>query len=707
MTSDYIPIIATDLGIHLHQVEATIRLIDEGATTPFIARYRKELTHSLDEVQIENIRNLHTRYAELIKRKQFIFDTIQEQGKLTPDLERSILQTWDSHILEDLYLPYKPKRKTKASIAKEKGLEPLAFWMINEYASDPMVEAKKYLSKEVSSIEDALQGARDIIADIINEHSGARSKIRQLYDKHAILYARVAKGQEAAGDQYKDYFKYEEKLQRCPSHRILAIFRGEEEGFLKLSIEPDEDTSIQKLEYLFVKRNNANSDQVRLAIKDAYKRLLSPSMETEFRNLAKIKADEAAIKVFAENLKQLLLAPPLGSKRILAIDPGFRSGCKLTCLDEEGTLLYDDVLYPHEPQNQVAQSTLKLQDLINRYKIQVISIGNGTAGRETETWIRSISLDPDIEIYMVNENGASVYSASEIAREEFPDKDLTVRGAISIGRRLADPLAELVKIDAKSIGVGQYQHDVDQTKLKESLDVVVEHCVNLVGVNLNTASKSLLTYVSGINEKTAQNIIEYRSKHGAFDSRNQLKKVPRLGDKAFEQAAGFLRIPASKHILDNSAVHPESYSIVEQMAKDQNCSIRDLISNEQIRKRVIPEKYVTTTAGLPTIQDILQELSKPGRDPRAAIQSFSFGDVKKPEDLKAGMILPGIVTNITQFGCFVDVGVKQDGMVHISQLADKFVSDPNTIVKLQQQVTVKVLDVDLGRKRISLSMKSV
>lgn len=430
-------------------------------------------------------------------------------------------------------------------------------------------------------------------------------------------------------------------------------------------------------------------------------------METEFRNLAKIKADEAAIKVFAENLKQLLLAPPLGSKRILAIDPGFRSGCKLTCLDEEGTLLYDDVLYPHEPQKQVAPSTLKLQDLINRYKIQAIAIGNGTAGRETETWIRSISLDPDIEIYMVNENGASVYSASEIAREEFPDKDLTVRGAVSIGRRLADPLAELVKIDAKSIGVGQYQHDVDQTKLKESLDVVVEHCVNLVGVNLNTASKSLLTYVSGINEKTAQNIIEYRSKHGAFDSRNQLKKVPRLGDKAFEQAAGFLRIPASKHILDNSAVHPESYSIVEQMAKDQNCSIRDLISNEQIRKRVIPEKYVSTTAGLPTIQDILQELSKPGRDPRAAIQPFSFGDVKKPEDLKAGMILPGIVTNITQFGCFVDVGVKQDGMVHISQLADKFVSDPNTIVKLQQQVTVKVLDVDLGRKRISLSMKSV
>lgn len=707
MQPTYIPIIATELGIHPNQVEATIRLIDEDATTPFIARYRKELTHSLDEVQIENIRNLHTRYAELIKRKKFIFDTIQEQGKLTPDLERSILQTWDSHILEDLYLPYKPKRKTKASIAREKGLEPLAFWMINEYASDPMVEAKKYLSKEVSSIEDALQGARDIIADIINEHSGARSMIRQLYDKHAILYARVAKGQEAAGDQYKDYFKYEEKLQRCPSHRILAIFRGEEGGFLKLSIEPDEDTSIQKLEYLFVKRNNANSDQVRLAIKDAYKRLLSPSMETEFRNLAKIKADEAAIKVFAENLKQLLLAPPLGSKRILAIDPGFRSGCKLTCLDEEGTLLYDDVLYPHEPQKQVAQSTLKLQDLINRYKIQAIAIGNGTAGRETETWIRSISLDPDIEIYMVNENGASVYSASEIAREEFPDKDLTVRGAISIGRRLADPLAELVKIDAKSIGVGQYQHDVDQTKLKESLDVVVEHCVNLVGVNLNTASKSLLTYVSGINEKTAQNIIEYRSKHGAFDSRNQLKKVPRLGDKAFEQAAGFLRIPASKHILDNSAVHPESYSIVEQMAKDQNCSIRDLISNEQIRKRVIPEKYVTTTAGLPTIQDILQELSKPGRDPRAAIQPFSFGDVKKPEDLKAGMILPGIVTNITQFGCFVDVGVKQDGMVHISQLADKFVSDPNTIVKLQQQVTVKVLDVDLGRKRISLSMKSV
>jgi uncharacterized protein len=707
MQPSYIPIIATELGIHPNQVEATIRLIDEGATTPFIARYRKELTQSLDEVQIESIRNLHTRYAELVKRKQSILDTIQEQGKLTPDLEQSILTTWDSHVLEDLYLPYKPKRKTKASIAREKGLEPLAHWMINEYASDPLVEAKKYLSKAVPSIDDALQGARDIIADIINEHSGARSMIRQLYDKHAILYARVAKGQESAGDHYKDYFKYEEKLQRCPSHRILAIFRGEEEGFLKLFLEPDEETAIKKLEYLFVKRNNANSDQVRLAIKDAYKRLLSPSMETEFRNLAKIKADEAAIKVFAENLKQLLLAPPLGSKRILAIDPGFRSGCKLTCLDEEGELLYDDVLYPHEPQKQVAQSTLKLQELIRQYKIQAIAIGNGTAGRETETWIRSISLDPDIEIYMVNENGASVYSASEIAREEFPDKELTVRGAISIGRRLADPLAELVKIDAKSIGVGQYQHDVDQTKLKESLDVVVEHCVNLVGVNLNTASKSLLTYVSGINEKTAQNIIEYRSKYGAFESRSQLKKVPRLGDKAFEQAAGFLRIPASKQILDNSAVHPESYSIVEQMARDQNCSIRDLISNEQIRKRIIPEKYVTPAAGLPTIQDILRELAKPGRDPREILQPFSFGDVKKPEDLKAGMILPGIVTNITQFGCFVDIGVKQDGMVHISQLADKFVSDPNTIVKLQQQVTVKVMDVDLARKRISLSMKSV
>ena len=703
--NDFISIIANQLGIQQKQVIATVKLLNEGSTVPFIARYRKELTNVLDEVQIENIRLLNLKFTDLVKRKISIIETIKEQGKLTPLLEKSIHECWDLNLLEDIYLPYKPKRKTKASIAREKGLEPLAIWLLKENYNSPEIEASRYLKNGVKNEEEALQGARDIIAEMVNEDAKARNTIRNQFEKHAVVYTKVAKGKETEGIKYQDYFKYDEPLNRCPSHRLLAVFRGEEEGFLKLSIEPDEEIAIQRLEYIFVKRNNDSSYQIELAIKDSYKRLLSPSMETEFRNLAKAKADEEAISVFAENLKQLLLSAPLGSKRILAIDPGFRSGCKVVCLNEEGKLLIDDIIYPHEPQRDVQKAEAKIIYLVEKYNIEAFAIGNGTAGRETEEFIRNITFKTEPQIFMVNENGASIYSASEVAREEFPDKDLTVRGSVSIGRRLADPLAELVKIDAKSIGVGQYQHDVDQNKLKQSLDVVVQSCVNQVGVNLNTASKSLLTYVSGLSAQTAQNIINFRNENGAFTSRNQLKKIPRLGDKAFEQCAAFLRIPNAKNVLDNSAVHPESYVIVEQMAKKNACSVNDLISNEAIRKTIRPENYITETAGLLTINDILKELAKPGRDPRAMIQQFSFANVKKPEDLYQGMILPGIVTNITKFGCFVDIGVKQDGMVHISQLADKFIADPNQVVKLQQQVQVKVLEVDLLRKRIALTMK--
>jgi uncharacterized protein len=703
--NDFISIIANQLGIQQKQVIATVKLLNEGSTVPFIARYRKELTNALDEVQIENIRLLNLKFTELVKRKISIIETIKEQGKLTPLLEKSIHDCWDLNLLEDIYLPYKPKRKTKASIAREKGLEPLAIWLLKENNNSPVIEASRYLKNGVSSEEEALQGARDIIAEMVNEDAKARNIIRNQFEKHAVVYTKIAKGKETVGIKYQDYFKYDEPLNRCPSHRLLAVFRGEEEGFLKLNIEPDEEIAIQRLEYIFVKRNNDSSFQIELAIKDSYKRLLSPSMETEFRNLAKAKADEEAISVFAENLKQLLLSAPLGSKRILAIDPGFRSGCKVVCLNEEGKLLVDDIIYPHEPQRDVQKAEAKIIYLVEKYNIEAFAIGNGTAGRETEEFIRNINFKTEPQIFMVNENGASIYSASEVAREEFPDKDLTVRGSVSIGRRLADPLAELVKIDAKSIGVGQYQHDVDQNKLKQSLDVVVQSCVNQVGVNLNTASKSLLTYVSGLSAQTAQNIINFRNENGAFTSRNQLKKIPRLGDKAFEQCAAFLRIPNAKNVLDNSAVHPESYVIVEQMAKKNACTVNDLISNEAIRKTIRPENYITETAGLLTINDILKELAKPGRDPRAMIQQFSFANVKKPEDLYQGMILPGIVTNITKFGCFVDIGVKQDGMVHISQLADKFIADPNQVVKLQQQVQVKVLEVDLVRKRIALTMK--
>ncbi len=701
----FLSIIANQLGIQFKQVIATIKLINEGGSVPFIARYRKELTDALDEVKIENIRLLNIKFTDLKKRKISIIETINEQGKLTVQLQNSINECWDSNLLEDIYLPYKPKRKTKASIAREKGLEPLAIWLLNENNNSPEVEASRYLKNGVKNEDEALQGARDIIADMINEDTKARTIIRNQFEKHAVVTTKVSKGKETEGSKYSDYFKYNEPLNKCPSHRLLAVFRGEEEGFLKLNIEPDSEIAIQKLGYIFIKRNNDSSAQIELAIKDSYNRLLSPSMENEFRNLAKTRADEEAIKVFAENLSQLLLSAPLGSKRILAIDPGFRSGCKVVCLNEEGKLLIDDIIYPHEPQRDRQNAISKITFLAEKYKIEAIAIGNGTAGRETEDLIKSISFKNPIEIFMVNENGASIYSASDVAREEFPDKDLTVRGSVSIGRRLADPLAELVKIDAKSIGVGQYQHDVDQTKLKQSLDVVVQRCVNQVGVNLNTASKSLLTYVSGLSEQTAQNIINFRNENGAFTSRNQLKKIPRLGGKTFEQCAAFLRIPNAINVLDNSAVHPESYPIVEKMAKQNNCLVNDLISNEAIRKNIKPENFITETAGLLTINDIIKELAKPGRDPREKLKAFSFSDIKKPEELYPGMILPGIVTNITKFGCFVDIGVKQDGMVHVSQMADRFISDPNQVVKLQQQVQVKVLEVDLIRKRIALSMK--
>jgi uncharacterized protein len=700
-----IPILASNLNIGINQVRATINLLDEGSTIPFISRYRKEATGNLDEVDIERIKIGIEKLRDIETRKFSILHTIEEQGKLTDELRKRIEDCWDANILEDIYLPYKPKRKTRATAARERGLEPLALWLLNEPNGDVFIEAAKYLTDDVKDEDAALEGARDIIAEMINENEIARAVIRNEYEKNAYIISTVYKSKKEEAIKFSDYFDFAEALKKCPSHRVLAVFRGEDEGFLKVKIEPEVDLALEKLDKLYIKRNNQASGHLAEAIEDCYERLLGPSMENEFRNIAKQRADDEAIRVFTENLRQLLLSAPLGSKRIMGIDPGYRSGCKVVCLNEEGKLLADDVIYPHQPKNDLSGAFNTIHAMVKKHNIQAISIGNGTAGRETEDLVRSITFSHPVEIYVVSESGASVYSASEIAREEFPDKDVTVRGAVSIGRRLSDPLAELVKIDPKSIGVGQYQHDVDQNKLKKSLDTVVESCVNVVGVNLNTASKSLLTYVSGLGPQLAQNIINYRNENGAFKSRKELKKVARLGDKAFEQCAGFLRIPEAKNILDNSAVHPESYGIVEAMAKDLNCKVDDLIKDAELRKKISPQKYVTETAGLPTINDILKELAKPGRDPREQLKQFEFADVKKPEDLSPGMILPGIVTNITNFGCFVDVGVKQDGLVHVSQLADKFVSDPNEVVKLQQQVKVKVVEVDMARKRISLTMK--
>ena len=710
MDQKYIQQIANELGVRDFQVLNTINLLQEGATVPFIARYRKEMTGSLDEVQIAAIRERYEKIVELEKRREAIIASVKEQEKLTPELEKQLLSAASMSELEDIYLPYKPKRRTRASIAREKGLEPLAKIIMSQQEADPLRRAKQFINpaKDVKTEEEVLAGARDIISEWINESQQSRQRMRSHFERSGEIYARPVRGKELEGIKYETYYDWTEPLMKAPSHRLLAMFRGENEGFLKVSIEPDEEQAIESLNRIFVKSSNESSRLVAEAVKDAYKRLLQPSIETEYRQMAKEKADAEAIRVFAENLRQLLMMPPLGQKTVLAIDPGFRSGCKVVILDRQGRLLHNETIYPHPPQSEVKQSVSKIQNLVKAYKVEAIAIGNGTAGRETENLVRRIPFDTDLIALMVNESGASVYSASAVAREEFPEYDVTVRGSVSIGRRLMDPLSELVKIDPKSIGVGQYQHDVNQTMLQKSLEAVVESCVNKVGVELNTASKQLLTYVSGVGPVLAGKIVEYRDKNGMFKTREQLKKVPRLGDKVFEQAAGFLRIRESENPLDASAVHPESYPIVMQMAKKAGCSVTDLISNEELRKKIRLEEFITDKVGMPTLTDIMEELSKPGRDPRQKFELFEFDkNVNSMDDLRPGMILDGLVTNITAFGAFVDIGVHQDGLIHVSQLADKYVKDPNTIVKLNQKVRVKVLEVDKERKRIQLSMKNV
>ena len=708
MTTQLIQRIALQLQLQLHQVVNTVKLLDEGATVPFISRYRKEMTGSLDEVQIGDIKEEKLRLEELIKRKDTILKTIDEQGLLTDELKTRVEMCFDSTELEDIYLPFKPKRKTKAMVARERGLEPLAEILIKQQDRDVETRAYAFVKGEVESVDDALTGARDIIAEWVNENEKSRNMVRRAFDMGAVIKSKVVKGKEEAGEKYRNYFDWEEPLKRCPSHRLLAMRRGENEGFLRISVAPNEADILDRLTRFFVKSQNESGEQVRLAVKDSYKRLLSSAIETEFANVSKQKADQDAIQVFAENLRQLLLAAPLGQKRVLALDPGYRSGCKLVCLDEQGTLLHNETIYPHKPQEETKQSARKIASLVGAYQIEAIAIGNGTASRETEYFIKKLHYDRDIKVYVVSEDGASVYSASKVARDEFPQYDVTVRGAVSIGRRLMDPLAELVKIDPKSIGVGQYQHDVDQKLLKNSLDVVVESAVNKVGVNVNTASKHLLTYISGLGPQLAQNIVDYRKGSGAFSTRKELMQVPRMGAKAFEQAAGFLRIADAKNPLDNSAVHPESYHVVEQMAKDLKCTIGELIQSDELQKVLVLEKYQSETIGLPTLKDIQNELAKPGRDPRQIIKVFEFAPgIYKMEDLQIGMVLPGIVSNITKFGAFVDVGIKEDGLVHVSQLADRYISDPNEVVTLHQHVKVKVTDVDIPRKRIQLSLKDV
>ena len=703
--------IAAAMKLQEHRVENTLKLLQGGATIPFISRYRKEATGGMDEVQISEINDRYEKLCELAKRKETIISTIEEQGKMTAELKNRIDNCWDSTELEDIYLPFKPKRKTRAEAARQKGLEPLAIILMMQRENNLMAKVAQFVKGEVKDEEDALKGARDIIAEQVNEDERARNQIRNIFTRQAIITAKVVKGKEKEEDaaKYRDYFDFSEPLRRCTSHRLLAIRRGEAEGILKVTISPEEDDECtDRLERQFVRGNGECSAQVAEAVKDAYKRLLKPAIETEFSAISKEKADEEAIRVFAENLRQLLLAPPLGQKRVMGIDPGFRTGCKVVCLDAQGTLLHNEAIYPHPPKSEESLAARKIVKLVEQYKIEAIAIGNGTASRETERFVTSQRYDREVQVFVVSEDGASIYSASKTAREEFPDYDVTVRGAVSIGRRLMDPLAELVKIDAKSIGVGQYQHDVDQTKLKESLDRTVESCVNLVGVNLNTASKHLLTYVSGLGPSLAQNIVDYRTENGPFASRKELLKVPRMGAKAFEQCAGFLRIPGADNPLDNSAVHPESYAIVEKMAKDMKCTVADLIKDKELRAKIDIKKYVTDTVGLPTLNDIMKELDKPGRDPRQQIQVFEFDkDVKTLDDLREGMELPGIVTNITNFGCFVDIGIKENGLVHISQLADKFVSDPTTVVSIHQHVRVKVMGIDHERKRVQLTMKGL
>ena len=705
--SKNIALIAKRLGLHEWQVENTIRLLDDGATIPFISRYRKEMTGSLDEVKLLHIKDEYTRLKDLDSRRESVIKSIVEQDKMTPQLQEKIESAVTMAELEDLYLPYRPKRRTRATIAREKGLEPLARLIMEQKETDPERLAEEFINDSVADSGEAVAGAGDIIAEWINEDQTARMRLRNLYDREAVIWSKSVKGKETDGIKFRDYFDWSEPLRKCPSHRLLAMRRGEEEGFLRLAILPDEDNATVILDSLFVKGRNKSSEIVASSVRDSWKRLLAPSMETEFRNISKEKADEEAIAVFADNLKQLLLASPLGEKNVLAIDPGYRTGCKVVCLDRQGGLLHNETIYPHPPQNETAMSVKKILTLVSAYKIEAIAIGNGTASRETEDFIKWIKFDRDIQVFVVSEAGASVYSASKVARDEFPDYDVTVRGAVSIGRRLMDPLAELVKIDPKSIGVGQYQHDVDQQKLQNSLDEVVSSCVNAVGVEVNTASMHLLTYVSGLGPQLAQNIIDYRSENGAFRSRKELMNVKRMGAKAFEQSAGFLRIRNAENPLDSSAVHPESYHVVEKMARDLGCDIKELMSDESRRKDISLEKYVTPSTGLPTLKDIMEELAKPGRDPRSKIREFSFADVHSMEDLVPGMIVPGIVTNVTKFGAFVDIGIKQDGLVHISNMSNSYVSDPSKIVKLHQHVKVKVLDVDIDRKRIQLSMKGI
>lgn len=703
--------IATALKLSVHRVENTLKLLQGGATIPFISRYRKEATGGLDEVQIGDIHTRYEKLYELAKRKETVLSTIEEQGKLTDTLRERISNCWDATELEDIYLPFKPKRKTRAEAARQKGLEPLAMLLLMQRENNLSARVRQFVKGDVKDEEDALKGARDIIAEQVNEDERARNLIRNQFSRQAMITSKVVKGKEKeeATLKYRDYFDFSEPLKKCTSHRLLAIRRGETEGILKVSITPDDESACtERLERQYVHGNGECSAQVAEAVNDAYKRLLKPAIETEFSALSKEKADEEAIRVFAENLRQLLLAPPLGQKRTMGIDPGYRTGCKVVCLDAQGTLLHNEAIYPHPPKSETALAGRKLVKLVEQYKIEAIAIGNGTASRETERFVTSQRYDREVQVFVVSEDGASIYSASKIARDEFPEYDVTVRGAVSIGRRLMDPLAELVKIDAKSIGVGQYQHDVDQSKLKASLDQTVESCVNLVGVNVNTASKHLLTYVSGLGPTLAQNIVDYRTENGAFHSRKELLKVPRMGAKAFEQCAGFLRIPQADNPLDNSAVHPESYAIVEKMAKDLKCSVADLIKNKELRSQIDIKNYVTDTVGLPTLTDILQELNKPGRDPRQKIQVFEFDkNVQTIDDLREGMELPGIINNITNFGCFVDIGIKENGLVHISQLADKFVSDPTTVVSMHQHVRVRVLSIDHERKRIQLTMKGL
>ena len=703
-------LISDALGLPQRGVENTLQLLDENCTIPFISRYRKEATGNLDEVQVSDIALMREKLADIAKRKETILSTIEGQGKLTDDIRSRIEGCWVLSELEDIYLPFKPKRRTKADIARQNGLEPLANAILLQLDKNPRGTAARFVKGDVNSVDDAIEGAKFIIAEAVSENEQVRKSVRGIYKREAVIMSKAVKGKadNEEAQKYRDYFDFSESLRRCSSHRLLAMRRGEREGFLRVSITADDDACKEKIKRQYVRGYGECSRLVGEAADDAFKRLIKPSIETEFAVLSKQTADEEAIDVFAENLRQLLLASPLGQKRVMGVDPGFRTGCKVVCLDAQGSLLHFEAIYPHPPKNDRDRAARQVADMVRKYAIEAIAVGNGTASRETSAFLKSVGLPQDVNVFVVSEDGASVYSASEAAREEFPNEDVTVRGAVSIGRRLMDPLAELVKIDPKSIGVGQYQHDVDQGELKKSLDMVVESCVNTVGVNVNTASRHLLMYVSGLNATTAKNIVEYREKNGAFKSRAELKKVPRLGPVAFVQCAGFLRIPGAKNPLDNSAVHPESYDIVKRMAQDNGCTVAQLIEDKQLQKTIDLKQYVTPSTGMPTLTDIMAELQRPGRDPRSEVEVFEFDPrVHEVEDLQVGMILPGIVTNITNFGAFVDVGVHQDGLVHISQLADRYVKDPNEVVKLHQHVMVRVAEVDVKRKRVSLSMKGV